>query len=362
MTDQTPDDKKPQADTPPDTSEKAGFKAAPAEPEAESGADPLAAQEAVDRANAERLAEQQAETEGQPAAQTAETTNPPVLPLSAEGAEEQVLNDQAQQVLANAQCVKAIAALFGRDDLLLKEYLEDLTVVAETENGLFLKGVDNEFTLSKDIIQAEQDTISAKAAFDMAILAFNNPAFDEQGIDLTGNLRDRYMLTLAANHIGLKISNPVTEIPDDLKAEFALVKAEWDALIENPLGTMSVQTDAPETADVEEDLTQGTPATEENIPAVDNVTTPVETAVPEQATAADQPAPPLDEHYNKAVELVVNSGKASKSFLQRSLHVGFNRASRLVDELEKQGIISPANSSGKREILQKPASQPSVSP
>lgn len=263
MTDQTPDDKKPQTDTPPVTSEKAGFTtAAPAEPEAETGTDPLAAQEAVDRANAERLAEQQAEAEGQPAAQTTETSTLPVLPLSADGAEEQVLNDQAQQVLANAQCVKAIAALFGRDDLMLKEYLEDLTVVAETENGLFLKGVDNEFTLSKDIIQAEQETISAKAAFEMSILAFNNPAFDEKGIDLTGNLRDRYMLTLAANHIGLKISNPVTEIPNDLKAEFALVKAEWDSLIANPGGSAAVAQETPiEEAPVEEPAAEVAPET-----------------------------------------------------------------------------------------------------
>ncbi len=338
MTDQTPDDKKPQADTPPVTSEKAGFKAA-AEPEAEAGTDPLAAQEAVDRVNAERLAEQQAEAEGQPAAQTTETTTPSALPLSAEGAEEQVLNDQAQQVLANAQCVKAIAALFGRDDLMLKEYLEDLTVVAETENGLFLKGVDNEFTLSKDIIQAEQETISAKAAFDMAILAFNNPAFDEQGIDLTGNLRDRYMLTLAANHIGLKISNPVTEIPDDLKAEFAQVKAEWDALVANPGGV--------EPAAVEEVAVEEPAAPIEQPAAVETM------PVTKEATPATD-TPPLDEHYNKAVELVVNSGTASKAFLQRSLHVGFNRASRLVESLERQGIIGPANSAGKREVLVHP--------
>lgn len=325
MTDVTPEDQNHQDDH----AEKAGFKIAPA--------DPLAAQEEVDRKNAARQEEASTTEEEKPLAGT--TTTPPAaaLPLSNEAVEEQTLTDNAQQVLANAQCLQAIAALFGKDDLQLKEYLGDISLVAQTENGLLLKGSDNEFTLSKDIIQAEQVTISAKTAFEMSILAFNNPAFEVQGVDLTGSLRDRYMLTLAANHFGLKVTNPVTDIPAELQAEFALVKAEWDAQVENPATAAPQAAEAEPVAPVAEEVVQ-----EEEVEA------------PAAETAPAAEAPQLDEQYNKAVELVVTAGKASKAFLQRSLHIGFNRASQLVEELEKQGIIGPANSAGKREVLLKP--------
>lgn len=59
----------------------------------------------------------------------------------------------------------------------------------------------------------------------------------------------------------------------------------------------------------------------------------------------------VDELYDKAVALVAREGKASTSFVQRYLQIGYNRAARIVEEMEKQGIISPANSTGKREVL-----------
>lgn len=58
-----------------------------------------------------------------------------------------------------------------------------------------------------------------------------------------------------------------------------------------------------------------------------------------------------DELYNKALDLVLNEGKASTSFIQRHLQIGYNRAARVIDEMEKNGVVSPANHVGKREIL-----------
>ena len=58
-----------------------------------------------------------------------------------------------------------------------------------------------------------------------------------------------------------------------------------------------------------------------------------------------------DELFNQAVELIKNEGKASTSFLQRKLQIGYNRATRIIDQMEEAKIISPANHTGKREIL-----------
>ncbi|MCB1532732.1 MAG: DNA translocase FtsK 4TM domain-containing protein [Alphaproteobacteria bacterium] len=59
----------------------------------------------------------------------------------------------------------------------------------------------------------------------------------------------------------------------------------------------------------------------------------------------------VDELYDQAVALVAREGKASTSFVQRYLQIGYNRAARIIEEMERQGIISKASPTGKREIL-----------
>ena len=58
-----------------------------------------------------------------------------------------------------------------------------------------------------------------------------------------------------------------------------------------------------------------------------------------------------DVMYQRAVELVLRERKASTSFIQRHLQIGYNRAARIMDDMEHRGIVSPANATGKREIL-----------
>ena len=58
-----------------------------------------------------------------------------------------------------------------------------------------------------------------------------------------------------------------------------------------------------------------------------------------------------DELYDRAVALVAAERKASTSFIQRHLQIGYNRAARIIEQMEKQGIVSPANHVGKREVL-----------
>ena len=59
----------------------------------------------------------------------------------------------------------------------------------------------------------------------------------------------------------------------------------------------------------------------------------------------------LDELYNTALEIVKSERKASTSFLQRKLQIGYNRAARIIDQMEINGEVSQANHVGKREVL-----------
>ena len=58
-----------------------------------------------------------------------------------------------------------------------------------------------------------------------------------------------------------------------------------------------------------------------------------------------------DELYNTALDIVKTERKASTSFLQRKLQIGYNRAARIIDQMEVNGEVSKANHVGKREIL-----------
>ncbi|WP_173508743.1 FtsK/SpoIIIE family DNA translocase [Sinorhizobium psoraleae] len=58
-----------------------------------------------------------------------------------------------------------------------------------------------------------------------------------------------------------------------------------------------------------------------------------------------------DDPYDQAVAIVLRDGKASTSYVQRRLGIGYNRAASLIERMEQEGIIGPANHAGKREIL-----------
>ena len=55
--------------------------------------------------------------------------------------------------------------------------------------------------------------------------------------------------------------------------------------------------------------------------------------------------------YDQAVAIVTRDGRASTSYVQRRLQIGYNRAARLIEQMEEQGVISAPNHAGKREIL-----------
>ncbi len=68
-----------------------------------------------------------------------------------------------------------------------------------------------------------------------------------------------------------------------------------------------------------------------------------------------------DPLFNRALEIVIAAKKASASFLQRRLKIGYNRAARLVEEMEERGIIGPQNGSKPRDILKIPDSHREIS-
>ena len=60
-----------------------------------------------------------------------------------------------------------------------------------------------------------------------------------------------------------------------------------------------------------------------------------------------------DELYSKAVEIIIKQQKVSTSYIQRYLQIGYNRAARIIEKMEEEGIISEANNAGKRHVLKK---------
>jgi S-DNA-T family DNA segregation ATPase FtsK/SpoIIIE len=68
------------------------------------------------------------------------------------------------------------------------------------------------------------------------------------------------------------------------------------------------------------------------------------------ADATDMGLEPSD-LYDQAVGVVIRHQKASTSYIQRRLQIGYNRAASLMERMEREGIVGPANHAGKREIL-----------
>ncbi len=80
---------------------------------------------------------------------------------------------------------------------------------------------------------------------------------------------------------------------------------------------------------------------------VESVTEEDEDAVPDMLGGGDSG----DDLYDQAVALVAREGKASTSFVQRHLQIGYNRAARIIERMEAEGVVSKADRVGRREVL-----------
>jgi S-DNA-T family DNA segregation ATPase FtsK/SpoIIIE len=81
------------------------------------------------------------------------------------------------------------------------------------------------------------------------------------------------------------------------------------------------------------------------------VTEVLESAEPEEASLDGVPAGEKDPLYDQAVEIVLRTRRPSISLVQRHLRIGYNRAARLIEDMERAGLVSPMQSNGNREVL-----------
>jgi len=77
----------------------------------------------------------------------------------------------------------------------------------------------------------------------------------------------------------------------------------------------------------------------------------VELTLPDSEDGRGEAQEDLDSMYDQAVAVVAQAGKASTSLLQRKLKLGYNRAARIIDSLEAQGVIGPADGARPREVF-----------
>jgi S-DNA-T family DNA segregation ATPase FtsK/SpoIIIE len=71
----------------------------------------------------------------------------------------------------------------------------------------------------------------------------------------------------------------------------------------------------------------------------------------EKGSSGSMDAEESGDLYDRAVNIVLRDRKCSTSYIQRRLSVGYNKAASLVERMEQEGVVSPANHAGKREIL-----------
>jgi S-DNA-T family DNA segregation ATPase FtsK/SpoIIIE len=72
---------------------------------------------------------------------------------------------------------------------------------------------------------------------------------------------------------------------------------------------------------------------------------------PGDADADDQPA---DNRFDEAVRIVAETQRCSTSWLQRKMTIGYNRAAKIVELMEKRGLVGPPNGARDREVLMPP--------
>ncbi|MDR1207831.1 MAG: DNA translocase FtsK 4TM domain-containing protein [Holosporales bacterium] len=80
---------------------------------------------------------------------------------------------------------------------------------------------------------------------------------------------------------------------------------------------------------------------------IDGVTDEIE----DGAELVSEGAVQRDDLFNQSVELIRREGRVSISYIQRNFQIGYNKAAKLVEQMEKEGIVSPPDRTGKREIL-----------
>jgi S-DNA-T family DNA segregation ATPase FtsK/SpoIIIE len=88
---------------------------------------------------------------------------------------------------------------------------------------------------------------------------------------------------------------------------------------------------------------QGTPKFDEDLVRLE-----------EESAATESRPEDTDEHYDRALAIVAESRNASISYLQRRLKVGYNRAARMIEQMEEEGVVGPQEGTKPRDVYVDP--------
>jgi S-DNA-T family DNA segregation ATPase FtsK/SpoIIIE len=232
---------------------------------------------------------------------------------------------------ADGEPVKVAAATDGTDQQPPDRIAYIVIVVDEFSDLMMQQGKDVETAVAR-LAQ------KARAAGMHVILATQRPSVDV----ITGIIKANF-----PTRIAFRVSQKVDSrtILDEQGAEHLLGRGDMLVKMNGTNETRRVQCPFVSEEEVQKITdflrTQGTPVYDENIikPRDDE-------GNPEDEDDAD-----LDPLYDAAVRIVADTRRCSTSWLQRKLNLGYNRAARIVEVMEKRGLVGPANGAKEREVL-----------
>jgi S-DNA-T family DNA segregation ATPase FtsK/SpoIIIE len=232
---------------------------------------------------------------------------------------------------ADGEPVKVAAATDGTDQQPPDRIAYIVIVVDEFSDLMMQQGKDVETAVAR-LAQ------KARAAGMHVILATQRPSVDV----ITGIIKANF-----PTRIAFRVSQKVDSrtILDEQGAEHLLGRGDMLIKMNGTNETRRVQCPFVSEEEVQKITdflrTQGTPVYDENIikPRDDD------------GNAEDDDAAEMDPLYDAAVRIVADTHRCSTSWLQRKLNLGYNRAARIVEVMEKRGLVGPANGAKEREVL-----------
>jgi S-DNA-T family DNA segregation ATPase FtsK/SpoIIIE len=232
---------------------------------------------------------------------------------------------------ADGEPVKVGAASDGSDQQPPERIAYIVIVVDEFSDLMMQQGKDVETAVAR-LAQ------KARAAGMHVILATQRPSVDV----ITGIIKANF-----PTRIAFRVSQKVDSrtILDEQGAEHLLGRGDMLVKMNGTNDTRRVQCPFVSEEEVQKITdflrTQGTPVYDENIIKPRD----------EDGLAEEDDEAELDPLYDAAVRIVADTRRCSTSWLQRKLNLGYNRAARIVEVMEKRGLVGPANGAKEREVL-----------
>jgi S-DNA-T family DNA segregation ATPase FtsK/SpoIIIE len=242
--------------------------------------------------------------------------------------------EQVQALAADGAMVTVPAARDGSDGLLLPRKLPFIVIVVDEFADLMMQqGKEVETSVAR-LAQ------KARAAGMHVVLATQRPSVDV----ITGMIKANF-----PSRIAFRVAQKVDSrtILDDQGAELLLGKGDMLVKLNGSTETRRVQcpfVSEEEVSNLVESLKrQGSPEYHDAILEDE-----------EQPSDADADDQPVDNRFEEAVRIVAETQRCSTSWLQRKMTIGYNRAAKIVELMEKRGLVGPPNGARDREVLMPP--------